>query len=59
MNHWPGAWTEWNGKKLVIWSMAADGAPEEVQLEGRKRMPFEKFKRGHPDFKLTDFSSSR
>jgi hypothetical protein len=36
--------------------MNKDGTPVEVQLEGKKRMPFEEFLKGHPDFDVTDFS---
>ncbi len=54
MNPWPGAWTKWNGKKLIIWSMRKDGTPAEVQLEGKKRMSFEEFMCGHPNFSLAD-----
>ncbi|MBI1961473.1 MAG: methionyl-tRNA formyltransferase [Parcubacteria group bacterium] len=50
MNPWPGAWTEWEGKKLIIWSIRKDETPAKVQLEGKKRMSFEAFMRGHPDF---------
>ncbi|MBI2050654.1 MAG: methionyl-tRNA formyltransferase [Parcubacteria group bacterium] len=52
MNPWPGAWTEWENKKLIIWSMRKDGTPAEVQLEAKKRMAFSEFMRGHPDFKI-------
>ena len=57
MNPWPGAWTKWQGKKLIIWSMRKDGTPLEIQLEGKKRMPYEEFLKGHPGFKITDFFS--
>jgi len=63
MNPWPGAWTEWRpphrragGKKLIIWSTAKDGTPEEIQLQAKKRMSFGEFKRGHPDFAIADCS---
>ena len=46
LNPWPGAWTEWEGKRLIIWSMRKDGTPAEVQLEGKKRMRFDAFIRG-------------
>lgn len=72
MNPWPGAWTEYREKKLIVWkaslvssrtsdSEARDNKElrlEEVQLEGKKRMPFAEFARGHPDVTLSDFSSS-
>lgn len=63
MNPWPGAWTMWHpphlragGKRLIIWKMAADGTFQEVQLEGKKKMPFEEFLLGHPDFDVKTIS---
>ncbi len=50
MNPWPGAWTEWKGKKLIIWEMSESGQIKNLQLEGGKRMAIDKFLRGHPDF---------
>jgi methionyl-tRNA formyltransferase len=47
MNPWPGAWTMVNDKRLIIWNMGIDGTPEEVQLEGKKRMPYKDFLRGN------------
>jgi len=60
MNPWPGAWTTWHppslklrrvkSKKLIIWSIDKHGNPTEVQLEGKKRMPYGAFTKGHSDF---------
>lgn len=82
MNPWPGAWTMWKEKKLIVWRAAlllrpAESAGrdplynimykgllprkmrgrsnnilqlEEVQLEGKQRMPFKEFLKGHPNF---------
>ena len=50
MNPWPGAWTTYKGKKLIIWKMNKNGTPAEIQLEGKKKMATEEFLRGHPDF---------
>jgi len=55
MNPWPGAWTTLNGKKLIIWEMKKNGAPSIVQLEGKKKMSFEEFKKGRPGLKINDF----
>lgn len=52
MNPWPGAWTSFRGKKLIIWRMAQDGTPEEVQLEGKNKIPFKEFLKGYPDFEI-------
>ncbi len=101
MNPWPGAWTMWKGKRLIIWKASlvslraepeaiAEGVAkqsnsrdkdnlsddslqridkiasarssprndnvvlslEKVQLEGKKKMPFAEFIKGHPEFKL-------
>jgi methionyl-tRNA formyltransferase len=56
MNPWPGAWTTYKDKKLIIWSVSKDGTPIEVQLEGKKRMPYSEFLKGHPNFNVSDFS---
>ena len=56
MNPWPGAWTQWKGKKIIIWSIKKDGTPNEVQLEGKKKMPYSEFLKGHPDFKFNGSS---
>lgn len=53
MNPWPGAWTMWKEKKLIIWRATGRRGKiqlEEVQLEGKKRMPFAEFLKGHSDF---------
>ena len=50
MNPWPGAWTRWKGKRLIIWKMSELGEIKELQLEGSKRMMIDEFLRGHPDF---------
>ncbi|OIO49291.1 MAG: methionyl-tRNA formyltransferase [Parcubacteria group bacterium CG_4_9_14_0_2_um_filter_41_8] len=54
MNPWPGAWTTWRHKKLIIWSMDIDGTPKELQLEGKKKMPYSEFLKGHPGFSTHD-----
>jgi len=56
MNPWPGAWIESQGKKLIIWSMQKDGTPKQVQLQGKKRMPYSEFLKGHPDFKIINIA---
>ncbi|OGY93106.1 MAG: methionyl-tRNA formyltransferase [Candidatus Komeilibacteria bacterium RIFCSPLOWO2_02_FULL_48_11] len=101
MNPWPGAWTMWRGKRLIIWKASLNRHPErseaesrdlivyprdfgqrltslwlastpacpeyarggrndvlnfeEVQLEGKKKMPFAEFAKGHPEFLNTTF----
>ncbi len=56
MNPWPGAWTIWEGKKITIWKASLKNNNElrinEIQIEGKKRMPFEEFIKGHPDFEI-------
>lgn len=59
MNPWPGAWTIYKDKKLIIWSTQKDNTPKEVQLEGKKKMAFKEFLKGHPDFEITDSFLSR
>ncbi|MAG28629.1 methionyl-tRNA formyltransferase [bacterium] len=56
MNPWPGAWTTYKNKKLIIWKMSKDGTPKEVQLEGKKRMPYSEFLKGNKGFNINDFS---
>jgi len=56
MNPWPGAWTTYKGKKLIIWSTTKEGEPIEVQLEGKKRMPYGAFLKGHPDFSIKNIA---
>ncbi len=41
---WPGAWTEWNGKVVKIYP------GKMIQIEGKKVVSFEEFKRGYPEF---------
>jgi len=67
MNPWSGAWTEWNNKKLIIWKASLNdnvGARhalhlplqlDEVQLQGKKKMAFEEFFKGHPRFSIDQF----
>jgi len=50
MNPWPGAWTMWKNKRLIVWKMSSDGALQELQLEGKKKMAFTEFCKGHPGF---------
>ena len=64
MNPWPGAWTMWKEKRLIIWRASAPHPTlssekrgivlEEVQLEGKKKMPFAEFAKGHPDFSMNN-----
>lgn len=61
MNPWPGAWTMWKGKRLIIWKASFVGARHAlplqldiVQLEGKKRMPLKEFLKGHPDFAMDE-----
>lgn len=59
MNPWPGAWTMWKNKKLIVWKASLHNGEnrlqiEEMQIEGKKRLGFDEFKRGHPDFDSSD-----
>ena len=57
MNPWPGAWTTWNNKKIIIWKTKLENnklIPQEIQIEGKKKMTFVEFLKGHQNFKLTD-----
>jgi len=51
MTPWPGAWTTWKNKRLIVWR-SKGGIPVEVQPEGKKRMDYDSFLRGQPDFSL-------
>jgi hypothetical protein len=44
----------YKNKRLIIWKMDKNGTPEEVQLEGKKKMPYSEFLKGHPDFSIND-----
>ncbi len=54
MDPWPGAWTIYKGKRLRIIAMNAQGTPTIVQPEGKKKMPYEEFLKGHPEFRVKD-----
>jgi methionyl-tRNA formyltransferase len=44
-----GAWTKLHGRRVTIWRARLEGGafvPEEVQPEGKRRMPYEEFLRG-------------
>jgi len=50
---WPGSYTFYKGKRLKILKARLEKNKliiEEVQLEGKKPMPFEDFLRGHKDY---------
>ena len=51
MSPWPGAWTIWRNKRVLVWK-SKNGLPTEVQPEGKKRMPYAEFKKGYPEFAL-------
>lgn len=48
---WPGIFTYLDGKRLKITEMEA-GEIKKVQLEGKREMEIEEFKRGNPGFEL-------
>lgn len=58
MNPWPGAWTKWNGKRLIIWRASLPVRTGRdlslLQIEGKKKMSFAEFSKGHQDFKISD-----
>lgn len=93
MNPRPGAWTMWEGRRLIIWRYSLESSYlffkssraqrgispkkksegqswdssalprndkvlslQEVQLEGKKRMAFAEFLKGHPDFNFNQLS---
>lgn len=51
MNPWPCAWTEVEGKRVLVWSteILPSGTLliKEVQPAGKKRMPYEEYLKGH------------
>lgn len=53
----PGAWTTVDGRRLKVWRARVDEdgkfVPVEVQPEGRGPMPWEDWRRGHPDAVLS------
>ena len=60
LNPEPGTWTTWKGKVINISSVTTRGivSPQviniqTIQMEGKKKMPFEEFLRGHPDFDIS------
>ena len=48
---WPGVFTYWDGKRLKLTEME-DGKIKKLQLEGKKEMTIDEFKRGYPGFEL-------
>lgn len=45
---WPNAWTKWNGKIVKLYPNKV------IQIEGKKPVGFEQFKRGYPSFPLLE-----
>lgn len=55
LHPWPGIWTKVEDKRLKILKLHLEGEKlilDKVQLEGKKPVTFEEFKRGYPQIEL-------
>jgi len=59
MTPWPGAFTEWNGIRLLIKKahlQEGELVIDLIQPAGKQEMDFDSFRRGHPDATLEAFA---